>query len=138
MFLITFYFAHNKNIFFFTNSKYMPGLPKKVHIRANPPTCNCPPYFAEGDKNFGFFPCKKPFFFYRKKGKRANCPPYLRKKCSEGGGAVRWVCPDYLLALHILTEFESIARRLLGGRATRQSRTFYCLFIVFINFIAPP
>ena len=41
---------------------------------------------GRGEKILVFFSCKRPFFFYRKKGKGVTAPPYFREKCSEGGG----------------------------------------------------
>ena len=54
------------------------------------------PYFAEGEKNFGFFLYKRPFFFYREKGKWVNIAPplFFRKIAERGGGAVNSNSPD--------------------------------------------
>ena len=55
-------------------------LSQQTHLTA-------PPYFAEGEKYFGFFSCKRHFFPIEKKGKGlTTAPPYFREKCSEGGG----------------------------------------------------
>jgi len=80
-----------KNFLFF---RKLPHL-ALISISRTPPTAplpNClPPYFAEGEKFFGIFSSKRPFFFYRKKGGGLTAPPLIFSKFwSEGGGAVDW------------------------------------------------
>ena len=53
---------------------------QQTHLTVSLPNCVLPPFFAEGGKKFGFFSCKRPFFFYRKKGKDTNCPPLFSRK----------------------------------------------------------
>ena len=81
------------------------------------PYLTTPPYFVEGEKNFGFFSCKRPFFFIGKKGRglTVTAPPHFREKCSEGE-AVGWVCSDIYIKISALRSFQCYERKQLQKR----------------------
>ena len=83
-------------------------------------------YFAEGEKHFGFFSCKRPFFFYRKKGKGANCHPLIfAKNARKGGGQLGGfvVIPFYFLPFMCPQKVSSILLHgiFLGLKGKRMS-----------------
>ena len=85
----------------------------EVTLYHNKPTGDCPPpYFAEGEKNFGFITCKRPLLrVNRKKGKIlvANCPPLFSRKMigpgQLGGFAVMWITKKNLSVANLVFIF---------------------------------
>ena len=62
-----------------THQRYSSQLPPSISLKAK--------------KILAFFSSKRPFFFYRKKGRRVNCPLIFPKVWSEGG-VVDWNIAD--------------------------------------------